>query len=60
MHSTIPLNQTAIDTLRAIPRRLDSKYLFAGKTPDTPFYDLKRQFENAVKKAGLEGVTFHG
>ena len=26
--------------------------------PDTPFYDLKRQFENAVKKAGLEGVTF--
>ena len=58
-HSTIPLNQTVIDTLRAIPRRLDSKYVFTGKTPDTPFYDLKRQFENAVKKAGLEGVTFH-
>jgi len=58
-HSTIPLNQTAIDTLRAIPRRLDSKYVFTGKTPDKPFYDLKRQFENAVKKAGLEGVTFH-
>jgi len=57
--STIPLNQTAIDTLRSIPRRLDSKYVFPGKTPDKPFYDLKRQFEKAVTKAGLEGVTFH-
>jgi integrase len=54
-HSTIPLNQTAIDTLRSIPRRLDSRYVFAGKTPDKPFYDLKRQFELAVKTAGLEG-----
>ena len=53
------MNQTVIDTLRTIPRRLDSKYVFTGKTPDKPFYDLKRQFENAVKKSGLEGVTFH-
>jgi integrase len=58
-HSIIPLNQTAIDTLRAIPRRFDSKYVFTAKKPGTRFYDLKRQFENAVKKAGLEGVTFH-
>ena len=58
-HSTIPLNQTAVDTLRSIPRRVDSRYVFPGKTPDKPFYDLKRQFEKAVAKAGLEGVTFH-
>ncbi len=57
--STIPLTQTAIETLKAIPIRLDSKYVFTGKTPDKPFYDLKRQFEKAVKKAELTGVTFH-
>ncbi len=57
--STIPLNQTVIDMLRSIPRRLDSKYVFTGKTPDKPFCDLKRQFEKAVAKAGLDGVTFH-
>jgi integrase len=57
--STIPLTQTAIETLRSIPRRVDSKYVFTGKTPDKPFYDLKRQFEKAVKKAELPGVTFH-
>lgn len=57
--STIPLNQTAIDTLRSIPRRLDSKYVFTGKMPDKPYYDLKRYFEKAVKVAKLEGVTFH-
>ena len=27
-HSTIPLNQTAIDTLRSIPRRVDSPVCF--------------------------------
>ena len=57
--STIPLNRKAIATIQAIPRRVDSKYVFPGKTPDKPFYDLKRPFENAVKDSKLEGVTFH-
>ena len=57
--STIPLNRKAIETIRSIPRRLDSKYLFPGKTPDKPFYDLELQFENAVSAAKLDGVTFH-
>jgi len=57
--STIPLNQTAIETLRAVPRRLGSKYVFPGKMPGKPFFDLKRQFEKAVADAKLEGVTFH-
>lgn len=34
-------------------------YVFPGKTPDRPFCDLKRQFESAVTKAKLDGVTFH-
>ncbi len=58
-HSTIPLNSTALDTLRSIPRRLDSDYVFTGMKPGEPFYDLKRQFEKAISTAKLEGVTFH-
>jgi integrase len=57
--STIPLNSTAVDTLRAIPRRLDSDYVFTGKIPGEPFYDLKRQFEKALAKAKLNDVSFH-
>jgi len=38
---------------------LDSRYIFPGKIPGKPFVDLKRQFGNAVKAAGLEGVTFY-
>jgi integrase len=57
--STIPLNQTVIDMLKAIPRRLDSAYVWPGQEPSQPFTDLKRQFEKAVTAAKLEGVTFH-
>jgi integrase len=57
--STIPLNRKAIETIQSIPRHLDSKYLFPGKTPDKPFYDMKRHFEKAVSAAKLDGVTFH-
>ena len=58
-YSTIPLNSVAVDTLRAIPRRLDSEYVFPGKVQGKPFYDLFRHFEKAVKAAKLEGVNFH-
>jgi len=57
--STIPLNSAAGDTLRAIPRRLDSDYVFTGLIPGEPFYDLKRQFAKAIRKAKLAGVSFH-
>jgi integrase len=58
-HSTIPLNATALDVLRTIPRRLDSGYIFTGKTAGEPFYDLKGQFEKATSIAKLQDVTFH-
>lgn len=57
--STIPLNSAAADVLRAIPRRLDSDYVFTGMKPGEPFYDLKRQFAKAVRAAKLQGVNFH-
>ncbi len=58
-YDTIPLNERALEILRSIPRRLDSKFVFPGKKPGKPFKDLKRQFETAVKKANLDDVTFH-
>jgi integrase len=58
-YSTIPLNSTAVDTLRAIPRRLDSDFVFPGKIQGKPYYDLFCHFERAVKAAKLEGVNFH-
>jgi integrase len=56
---TVPLNQTAVDLLRSIPRRLDSDYVFTGRIPGQPFFDLKGRFEQAVRAAKLDGVTFH-
>jgi integrase len=58
-YSTIPLDKRALEILRSIPRRFDSPYVFNGKIKGQPFWDLKRQFEEAMKKSKLEGVTFH-
>jgi integrase len=57
--ATIPLNEAAIAVLKAIPRRIDTPYVFPGRVPGQPFWDLKKQFEKAVKAARLEGVTLH-
>jgi integrase len=58
-YSTIPLDKRALEVLRSIARRFDSPYVFTGKVKGQPYWDLKRQFEEAVKAAKLEGVTFH-
>lgn len=55
----VPLNQIAVEVLRSVPRRLDSDFVFTGRFPGQPFFDLKGRFEQAVKAAKLEGVTFH-
>ena len=57
--STIPLNNEAISILKAIPVRIDTPYVLPGRFNGEPFSDLKRQFEKAVKDAGLKDVTFH-
>jgi integrase len=57
-YDTIPLNERALEILKSIPVRLDSKYVFPSEK-GKPFCDLKRQFEKAVRNAGLQGVTFH-
>jgi integrase len=56
-YDTIPLNKRAAEILTAIPRRIGSDYVFTGKIPGKPIWDLKRQSEKAVKMATLEGAT---
>ncbi|MGA2262303.1 MAG: site-specific integrase [Acidobacteriota bacterium] len=58
-YDTIPLNQSVIEILRRIPRRLDSPYVFPGKIPGKPFVDLKGQYEKAAGNANLSWATFH-
>lgn len=70
---TIVLTATKNDTSRAVPltglaltlleqlgqiRRLDTNLVFFGKQPDQPM-DLKKCWEAAVAKAGLENFRFH-
>jgi integrase len=58
--SVIRLDKTALDTLTAKRFGADlSGYVFPGTLPGKPFYDLKRQFENAANRAKLQDVTFH-
>lgn len=70
---TIVLTATKNDTSRAVPltglaltlleqlgqiRRLDTNLVFFGKQPDQPM-ELKKCWEAAVAKAGLENFRFH-
>ena len=54
----IPMNQTVHDLLRAIPRRVDTPYLFAN-TDGAPQQYLKTTWNTAIRKAKLEDFTFH-
>ncbi len=54
----IPMTMLVHDLLRAIPRRVDTPYVFAN--PDgTPQQYLKTTWNTAVRKAKLEAFTFH-
>jgi integrase len=54
----VPMTERAYEILQALPRRLDTPYLFA--TPDgKPQADLKKAWGNAVKRSGIQNFTFH-
>jgi integrase len=58
----VPMNETVRDTLRALPSRLKSEWVFPSITGETPldaqnFYN--RVFIPAVKRAGITGFTWH-
>jgi len=54
----IPMTPLVHDLLRAIPRRVDTPYVFAN-TDGAPQQYLKTTWNTAVRKAKLEDFTFH-
>lgn len=56
---TIPLNDTAIKALKALPRRIDGGQIFFDKRTGNPIQDVKRSFGTALRRAGIENFRFH-
>jgi integrase len=54
----IPMADTLRDTLRRLPRRLDSGHVFTGKT-GRGLVDIRKRFHRALREAGIEGFVFH-
>lgn len=56
---TIPMNKILTQTLKeVIKKNPASEYVFCDKD-GKPFGNVRRSFENAVRKAGLDGLRFH-
>lgn len=53
----IPLNSTALETLRALPR--DHDFVFYNSRTGTYVHDIKTAFHAACRKAGIEGLRLH-
>ncbi len=54
----IPVTATLRATLQRLPRRLDSDYVFPGKTGHG-LVDIRKRFSRALTEAGIEGFVFH-
>jgi integrase len=54
----IPMSDTLRVTLQQIPRRLDSDYVFPGKTGQA-LVDIKKRFHRVLRDAGIKGFRFH-
>jgi len=56
--SYIPMNPDVQETLRKIPQRLDSPYIFSKKNGQPPV-DIKYHFSKALKQSGIPHCNFH-
>jgi integrase len=54
----IPMTDTLRDTLRQIPRYVDSACVFPGKT-GRGLVDIRKRFHRALRDAGIDGFVFH-
>jgi len=54
----IPMNDLLVQTLKQIPRRLDSVYVFPGKTGNG-LVDIRKRFSRALSEAEIEDFKFH-
>jgi integrase len=56
---TFPLRGMALDLVRALDEaKAPDGFLFPGKNPNVP-YDIRRPWENALKKAEFQDFKFH-
>ncbi len=54
----IPLNKAMREVLLSVPRHIKSDYVFCNQE-GRPYTDIRRSFNSALKKAGIEDFTFH-
>ena len=54
----IPLNNTVLRTLTAIPKTHDSPFIFCNKD-GKPYRDVKKSFLTAIKKSDIINFHFH-
>ena len=55
----IPLSPPAIQLLQDMREDRRGEYVFPGREPDKPLTSLRKPWEAACRKAGLEGVRLH-
>jgi integrase len=57
----IPMNEALKELFRRLftQRRLDTDYVFPNPQTGNRFYDLKRAFQRALRKAGIRDFRFH-
>jgi len=55
----IPINATVREVLQGIVRRLDVSYVFVNPETGDRYYDLKKSFTSACRKAKLTDFHFH-
>jgi integrase len=56
--NVIPINQTLLGELQHSPHHLHSDYVFCNAA-DEPYDEVKRSFNTACRKAGIEDFGFH-
>ena len=56
----IPIDNTLMETLTALPSRFQKGYVFPSRVkPGQPMVDLNHTFRRLVDKVGIENVRFH-
>ncbi len=55
----VPINETVMAALKALPRRLDGQFVFYDPNTGNRYKDVKRSFKSAVRVAGITDFRFH-
>jgi len=55
----IPINETLLEMLTKLPRRLDVPHVFYDPKTGRPYQDVKLSFRTALRKAKIKDFRFH-